>query len=86
MNSKDEEGNPTGAFTTGHTYPEASLKSLHHAIGKYIASVERNEHFLLQAATLFYELIQEHPYQDGSRRLCLLLLNYVLGRAGFPFA
>jgi fido (protein-threonine AMPylation protein) len=94
LNSKDDEGHlikageirKTGAFTTGHIYPEASFKSLEHAIGKYKASVERDEHFLLQAATLFYEVIQAHPFQDGNGRLCRLLLNYVLERAGFPFA
>ena len=94
LNSVDEKGNPvvvgeirkTGAFTAGHIYPEASIESLEQAISKYYESIQRKDHFLLSAATLFYEVIQAHSFQDGNGRLCRLLLNYALERAGFPFA
>ena len=92
--SVDEMGQPikageirnTGAFTSGHTYPDASRERLEHAVQKYYESMERKEHFLVSAATLFYEVIQAHPFQDGNGRLCRLLLNYALERTGFPFA
>ena len=94
LNSVDEKGHPVKAgeirtlpaFTTGHVYPDASRETLERAIQKYYESIERKEHFLLSAATLFYQVIQAHPFQDGNGRLCRLLLNYALGRAGFPFA
>ena len=75
-----------GAFTTGHIYPEASMARLEQAIEKYYASLDVNDHFLVSAAILFYEVIQAHPFQDGNGRLSRLLLCYALLRAGFPFA
>jgi fido (protein-threonine AMPylation protein) len=94
LNATDGSGVPIlsgeirlgGAFTTGHIYPEASMGRLELAIERYYESRERNDHFLIQAAVLFYEVIQAHPFQDGNGRLCRLLLNYALERVGFPFA
>ena len=75
-----------GAFTDGHIYPEASMETLQPAVDKYHASVLCDHHFLVSATVLFYEVIQVHPFEDGNGRLCLLLLNYALCVAGFPFA
>ena len=94
LNSTDENGGALevgeirkcGAFTSGHVYPEASMAGLERAIEKYYVSLGKKDHFLISAVILFYEVIQEHPFQDGNGRLCRLLLNYALERAGFPFA
>lgn len=90
LNSTDENGvgeiRKCGAFTSGHIYPEASMGGLQRAIEKYYISLDRKDHFLVSAVILFYEVIQAHPFQDGNGRLCRLLLNYALERAGFPFA
>ena len=93
-NATDGEGKPLlageirkgGAFTAGHIYPEASMERLGQAIEKYHTSLAANDHFLISAAILFYEVIQAHPFQDGNGRLSRLLLSYALERAGFPFA
>ena len=94
LHSTDANGSPLlvgeirtcGAFTTGHIYPEASMERLQQAVDRYYLSLERKDHFLISAAILFYEVIQAHPFQDGNGRVCRLLLNYALRRAGFPFA
>jgi fido (protein-threonine AMPylation protein) len=93
-NATDADGSPlsageirkAGAFTTGHIYPEASMARLDRAIEKYYVSLDVNDHFLISAAILFYEIIQAHPFQDGNGRLSRLLLSYALERAGFPFS
>jgi fido (protein-threonine AMPylation protein) len=94
LNSTNENGvalevgeiRKCGAFTLGHIYPDASMTGLQRAIEKYHNSLDQKDHFLISAVILFYEVIQVHPFQDGNGRLCCLLLNYALERAGFPFA
>jgi hypothetical protein len=74
------------AYTSGHIYPAASKEGLETAINKYYSCLDKKNHFLICATVLFYEVIQVHPFQDGNGRLCRILLNYALERAGFPFA
>ncbi len=41
-------------------------------------------HPIAQAALLHYKFVCIHPFDDGNGRISRLLMNYVLGRAGYP--
>jgi len=52
----------------------------------YVEEINRIENPSLRALMAHYGFATVHPYQDGNGRLARLLMNYVLGVSGFPWA